>query len=172
MIAGTVGALAVGAHLTNYELFKWWAYIASNPKAGLKKDRPPTSDELARAKYYAFGRVCISYVPTKLCANRTVQRLQNGLLSLKTNMEHLPETMKAMVTWSYVQVFQPILNAAEGKRMCWAIGAVNVAVFLAWRVPRWNAFMMRSFTHNPLSGRSYTLLTSTFRSVSPVHSST
>lgn len=97
------------------------------------------------------------------CSNIALQRLQNGLVSLKTNMEQLPETIKAMVSWSYIQVFQPILNASEGKRMCWAIGAVNCAVFLAWRVPRWGAFMMRSFTHNPLSGRSYTLLTSTFR---------
>ena len=75
--------------------------------------------------------------------------------------------MKAMITWSYVQVFQPILNASEGKQMCWAIGAVNVLVWVAWRVPRWSVFMDRSFAHNPLSGRSYTLLTSTFRCVSP-----
>ncbi|KAI0630630.1 hypothetical protein C8Q77DRAFT_1134366 [Trametes polyzona] len=144
-IAGSVGAFALGAHLTNYELFKWWGYIVSTPQAGLRSSQPPTSDELARAKYWAFGR-----------------KLQNGLASLRAALEPLPETMKAMVVWSYVQVFQPILNASEGKRMCWAIGAVNCAVFLAWRVPRWNAFLMRSFTHNPLSGRSYTLLTSAF----------
>ena len=68
-----------------------------------------------------------------------------------------------MITWSYVQVFQPILNATEGKRTCWAIGAVNVLVWMAWRVPRWGPVMMRSFAHNPLSGRSYTLFTSMFR---------
>lgn len=73
--------------------------------------------------------------------------------------------MKAMLTYSYVQVFQPILNATEGKRMCWAIGAVNCVVWLAWRVPRWGPVMMRSFAHNPLSGRSYTLFTSMFRCV-------
>lgn len=94
-----------------------------------------------------------------------MQRLQAGLASLKGSLEQFPETMRAMITWSYVQVCQPILNASEGKRMCWAIGAVNCAIFLAWRVPRWGAFMLRSFTHNPLSGRSYTLLTSTFRYV-------
>ncbi len=68
-----------------------------------------------------------------------------------------------MITWSYVQVFQPVLNATEGKRMCWAIGAANVLVWMAWRVPRWGPVMMRSFAHNPLSGRSYTLFTSMFR---------
>ncbi|KAH9857282.1 hypothetical protein C2E23DRAFT_749161 [Lenzites betulinus] len=144
VLAGTAGALAVGAHLSNYELFKWWAYIVSTPQAGWK-GRLPTSEELARAKYYVFGK-----------------RLQAGLASLKGSLEQFPETMRAMITWSYVQVCQPILNASEGKRMCWAIGAVNCAIFLAWRVPRWGAFMLRSFTHNPLSGRSYTLLTSTF----------
>ncbi|KAI0331678.1 hypothetical protein GY45DRAFT_1300666 [Cubamyces sp. BRFM 1775] len=145
VIAGTIGSLVVGAHLTNYELAKWWAYIASKPHDGLLRSRPPTSEELMRAKYNAFGR-----------------RLQGALATLKSSMEQLPETVKAMVVWSYVQVFQPILNASEGKRMCWAIGAVNVAVWLAWRVPRWNAFMYRAFSHNPLTGKSYTMLTSTF----------
>ncbi|KAH9893560.1 hypothetical protein C8Q73DRAFT_761601 [Cubamyces lactineus] len=152
VIAGTVGSLVVGAHLTNYELSKWWAYIASSPQDGLLRNRPPTSEELMRAKYVVFGR-----------------RLQGTLAALKSSMEQLPETVKAMVVWSYVQVFQPLLNASEGKRMCWAIGAVNLAVWLAWRVPRWNAFMLRAFTHNPLSGKSYTLLTSTFSHESIVH---
>ncbi|KAI0832024.1 hypothetical protein BC628DRAFT_1351246 [Trametes gibbosa] len=163
VLAGTAGALAVGAHMTNYELFKWWAYIVSTPQAGLwKKERPPSSEELARAKYYAFGKVYSPFCASFTLTNMAIQQLQSGLASLKTTTEQLPETMRAMVTWSYVQVFQPILNASEGKRMCWAIGAVNCAIFLAWRVPRWGAFMMRNFTHNPLSGRSYTLLTSTF----------
>ncbi|KAI9067952.1 rhomboid-domain-containing protein [Trametes sanguinea] len=146
VVAGTAGALVLGAHLTDYELFKWWAYIASSAQErGTPLTRPPTSEELARAKYFAFGR-----------------RLQGGLATLKSSMEQLPETMSAMVSWSYVQVFQPILNASEGKRICWAIGALNCAIWLAWRVPRWNAFMLRSFAHNARSGRSYTLLTSMF----------
>ncbi|KAI8996623.1 hypothetical protein BD414DRAFT_409158 [Trametes punicea] len=146
VVAGTAGALALGAHLTNYELVKWWTYIISMPQdAGIHRERPPTSEELIRARYFAFGR-----------------QLQSSLATLKTSMEQLPDTLKIMAVWSYVQVFQPILNASEGKRMCWVIGALNCAVWVAWRVPRWNALMMRSFTHNPLSGKSYTLLTSIF----------
>ncbi|KAI0351368.1 rhomboid-domain-containing protein [Trametes cingulata] len=145
VLAGTFGALAVGAHLTNYDLFKWWAHILSTPQGGLLKDRPPTSDELARARQYAFAR-----------------KLQGALTALKSNMVQFPETIRSMAIWSYVQVFQPILNAGEGKRMCWIIGAVNCAVFVAWRIPRLGSFMMNSFTHNPLSGKSYTLLTSVF----------
>ncbi|TBU30446.1 hypothetical protein BD311DRAFT_805318 [Dichomitus squalens] len=145
VVAGTVGALVVGAHLTNYELFKWWAYLRASPQGGYDKSRPPTSEELARIKYFTFGR-----------------HLQTGLANLKSSVDQLPETMKAVISWSYVQVFQPILNATEGKRMCWAIGAVNVAVWVAWRIPRWGPVMLRSFAHNPLSGRSYTLFTSMF----------
>ncbi|KAI1788140.1 hypothetical protein LXA43DRAFT_1026357 [Ganoderma leucocontextum] len=145
VVAGTVGSIALGAHLTNYELFKWWAHLRTSPHGGYDKNRPPTSEELARVKYFTFGR-----------------HLQTGLANLKSSIDQLPETMKAMITWSYVQVFQPVLNATEGKRMCWAIGAVNVAVWMAWRVPRWGPAMMRSFAHNPLSGRSYTLFTSMF----------
>ncbi|KAI0741359.1 hypothetical protein C8Q80DRAFT_1110950 [Daedaleopsis nitida] len=143
--AGTVGALTIGAHLTNYDLFKWWAYLRASPQGGYDTSRPPTSEELTRVRYYAFGR-----------------ELQSTLATLKSALDPLPETMKAMITWSYVQVFQPILNATEGKRMCWAIGAVNCVVWVAWRVPRWGPVMMRSFAHNPLSGRSYTLFTSMF----------
>ncbi|CAG8575410.1 2959_t:CDS:2 [Paraglomus occultum] len=39
---------------------------------------------------------------------------------------------------------------------------VNSAVFSLWRFGRLQPFMIRHFTHNPLSSRSYTLLTSTF----------
>ncbi|RPD52648.1 rhomboid-domain-containing protein, partial [Lentinus tigrinus ALCF2SS1-7] len=151
-VAGTVGALTIGAHLTNYDLFKWWAYLRASPQGGYDKSRPPTSEELARVKYFAFGR-----------------QLQGALATLKSSIDQLPETMKAMLTYSYVQVFQPILNATEGKRMCWAIGAVNCVVWLAWRVPRWGPVMMRSLAHNPLSGRSYTLFTSMFSHESFFH---
>ncbi|KAI0730921.1 hypothetical protein C8Q76DRAFT_342698 [Earliella scabrosa] len=151
-IAGAVGAITVGAHLTNYELFKWWAYLRATPHGGYDRNRPPTSEELSRVKYFAFGR-----------------QLQGALATLKSTVDQFPETMKAMITWSYVQVFQPILNATEGKRMCWTIGAVNCVVWLAWRVPRWGPVMMRSFAHNYMSGRSYTLFTSMFSHESFFH---
>ncbi|KAI0793723.1 hypothetical protein C8Q74DRAFT_1244342 [Fomes fomentarius] len=144
-IAGTVGALAVTAHLTNYELFKWWAYLRAAPQGGYDTSRPPTSEELSRVKYLAFGR-----------------QLQTTLASLRSAVDQFPETLKAMITWTYVQTFQPILNSTEAKRMCWAIGAVNCMVWLAWRVPRWGPAMMRNFAHNSLGGRSYTLFTSMF----------
>ena len=56
-------------------------------------------------------------------------------------------------------------DTSEGRRLCWSLCALNTAIFLMWKIPRLNAFMNRAFTHDPLSGKSYTLLTSMFRSV-------
>lgn len=39
---------------------------------------------------------------------------------------------------------------------------LNAAVWAAWKIPRWQSFMTVRFMHNPLSGLSYTLLTSMF----------
>lgn len=55
------------------------------------------------------------------------------------------------------------LALPEATRTCYAITTVNTLVFLAWKVPRLQGAMMRHFLHDPLSGRSYTLLTSMFR---------
>lgn len=87
---------------------------------------------------------------------------------MQQTIEDWPIMIKHTAVWSYVQVLQPILDASEGKRLCWAIGLTNAAVWLVWQFPHAQRFMMRSFTHNPLSGLSYTLLTSMFRFVSHV----
>lgn len=71
--------------------------------------------------------------------------------------------MRSLAVWGYIQVFQPILDAPDGKRACWAIGVVNAAIWAAWQIPRLRPTMMKHFTHNPLSGLSYTLITSMFR---------
>lgn len=39
---------------------------------------------------------------------------------------------------------------------------LNAAVWAAWKIPRWQSAMSVRFMHNPLSGLSYTLLTSMF----------
>lgn len=96
---------------------------------------------------------------------RLEQSLQTRLSDLKDVTEGWSQTVRGIAIWTYIQVFQPILDAADGKRACWAIGAVNTAVWLAWQLPRLRPFMMVHFTHNPLSGMSYTLLTSMFRYV-------
>ncbi|KAG5638563.1 hypothetical protein H0H81_011909 [Sphagnurus paluster] len=64
---------------------------------------------------------------------------------------------------------QPFADASEGKRLCWKICLFNAAVWLAWKAKRFKGPMMVSFTHNPLSGLSYTLLTSMFSHRSFIH---
>lgn len=80
-------------------------------------------------------------------------------------MQQFPQTITRVAVWVYVQVAQPVLDTTEGKRICWAIGLVNTAVWLAWQFPKAHPFMMRHFTHNPLTGLSYTMLTCIFRRV-------
>lgn len=82
---------------------------------------------------------------------------------VKDAVDEWPNTIKNIAVWTYVQVAQPVLDTTEGRRICWAIGAFNGLIWLAWQFPRLKPVMMRSFTHSPLSGISYTLLTSTFR---------
>jgi len=64
---------------------------------------------------------------------------------------------------AYTSLAQNYLDATEGRRMCFKITAINAAVWLLWKLPSARIAMMTSFTHNPLSGLSYTLLTSMFR---------
>lgn len=55
-----------------------------------------------------------------------------------------------------------MVNVGEGGRMCCAIVALNGAIFLLWRLPPLRPFLTRHFTHDPLSGKVYTLFTSLF----------
>ncbi|KAJ1869003.1 hypothetical protein LPJ55_005654 [Coemansia sp. RSA 990] len=51
---------------------------------------------------------------------------------------------------------------SRGERCVYTIAAVNAVVFGMWQIPRLLPFMTRSFLHNPSSGLSYTMLTSSF----------
>lgn len=77
----------------------------------------------------------------------------------------MPGLLRPWVGVAYVAVMQPYADASEGKRVCWKICLFNAAVWAAWKVRRLQGPMARAFMHNPLSGLSYTLLTSVFRCV-------
>lgn len=107
--------------------------------------RPPSTDEMRRARYMELGG------------------------SLKETLEHLkdetstwPSTLRNVSIATYVRCAQTYLDWTEGRRLCFHIACVNAAIFLAWKVPRLRSFMWKSFAHDPLSGRAYTLLTSVF----------
>ncbi|KAJ3526935.1 hypothetical protein NM688_g8194 [Phlebia brevispora] len=131
---------------------EYWSQRLSESGSLVWKLRPPSSDEMRRARYYELGK-----------------KLQTGLATLKDATQQLPHTLGRVAVWLYVQIAQPILDTTEGKRVCWAIGAVNTAVWIAWQFPRFQPFMMRHFTHSPLSGLSYTMLTCIFSHKSFVH---
>ncbi|TPX65469.1 hypothetical protein SpCBS45565_g05146 [Spizellomyces sp. 'palustris'] len=60
-------------------------------------------------------------------------------------------------------------SARPSQQTAYAIIGINTAVFLLWRIPSLQPFMLRHFAHHPLSGRSYTLLTSVFSHESFLH---
>ncbi|KAI0729963.1 hypothetical protein C8Q72DRAFT_776948 [Fomitopsis betulina] len=79
---------------------------------------------------------------------------------LQRSLSGIPDDLRAMAAYCYANVAQSYLSATEGRRICYMIVAANGIVWAAWQVPRMQGFMMRSFTHHPLSGLSYTMLTS------------
>ncbi|KAI9184367.1 hypothetical protein H9P43_003420 [Blastocladiella emersonii ATCC 22665] len=62
-------------------------------------------------------------------------------------------------------------NLYDGQKVAAGLIAVNAAVFLAWQIPRVGVqrFMYKWFTHHPLSGRSVTLLLSTYSHQTALH---
>jgi rhomboid-like protein len=70
----------------------------------------------------------------------------------------------AFIPRSYAWLGDRWLNSSDGERAAIGLVAVNTLVFLAWQIPLPAArfFMVKHFMHHPLSGRSYTLLTSVF----------
>lgn len=95
-----------------------------------------------------------------------LQFLKEHLNYLKEQTSTWPGTLRNVYVSSYVSVAQEYLDATEGRRVCWYIACVNASIFLAWKSRRLLPFMQKAFTHDPLSGRAYTLLTSIFRWVS------
>ncbi len=82
---------------------------------------------------------------------------------MKEVYQSIPLLLQVYITKIHVTVAQTYLDNNEGKRICWKICLLNAAVYAAWKFKRFQPFMNIRFMHHPLSGRSYTLLTSMFR---------
>ncbi|EFP89632.2 uncharacterized protein PGTG_15595 [Puccinia graminis f. sp. tritici CRL 75-36-700-3] len=61
------------------------------------------------------------------------------------------------------------INLGEGKQICCILALINLQIFALWQMPRFFKYMTQRFTHFPLSGKSYTLITSTFSHSSALH---
>ncbi|EMD40250.1 hypothetical protein CERSUDRAFT_112444 [Gelatoporia subvermispora B] len=74
--------------------------------------------------------------------------------------ESLPRYTAHQLLIAYYQLAQPLVETSEGRRTCWTIGAASAAMLLLWKIPPIRPFLSRHFAHDPLSGKSYTMLTS------------
>ncbi|KAJ7224264.1 hypothetical protein GGX14DRAFT_424887 [Mycena pura] len=92
------------------------------------------------------------------------QELRESLKNLGTSTEGLPGAARNRIMQLYAHGAQAYLNVSEGKRLCWKICLLNIGVWVAWKSRRLQPFMLRNFVHDPLSGRSITMLTSMFSS--------
>lgn len=91
---------------------------------------------------------------------QTPQKIQNQVDSLASNLASYPVIIKQFIVHCYAAVGENYINSSEGRRLAWGIGAASFGIWLAWQVPRFNPWLMRNFAHSPLSGRTYTLMTS------------
>ncbi|OCH91624.1 hypothetical protein OBBRIDRAFT_792100 [Obba rivulosa] len=96
-----------------------------------------------------------------------VQRKRSFDQSLLAIMNYLHEAVESLpnftahqILMTYYQIAQPLVETSEGRRTCWTIGTISAAMFLLWKIPSMRPFLNRHFTHDPLSGKSYTMLTS------------
>lgn len=84
-------------------------------------------------------------------------------------MESLPKLLKPWIAGAFLAVAQPWADATEQRRFCWKICFLNAGIWAFWQFRRFEPSMRRSFMHNPLSGLSYTMLTSVFSHRSFIH---
>jgi rhomboid-like protein len=75
----------------------------------------------------------------------------------------VPHFIRSTVGGIYTSVLRVWFTSTDCTRVAYGITAVNLAVYLLWKVPRLHPFMMRHFTHTVLSGKVHTMLTSAFR---------
>jgi len=150
---GSFVAFSLAAKCTNYDTAYWAQKLVDGSSFnGFWGIAPPTSDQMKKARYFDYAK-----------------SMQKGLESVRQTVESFPLTIKAFATWAYIYVAQPLVDAKEGRRVCWTIALVNTGVWLAWQIPRFKPFMMAHFTHHPLSGLSYTMLTAMFSHKSFLH---
>ncbi|KAI0343022.1 hypothetical protein BDW22DRAFT_1477760 [Trametopsis cervina] len=141
---GSLAAFVYAADYTNKDTEKWAAVAREKGKIVFKLTEP-TSNDMRAAKRFQLGR-----------------DVQAGYDSLMDTLQSWPNQLKTTASWLYIQIMQPVLDAEEGRVMAWGLVGLCASTWLMWRAPRMQSFMTKHFAHDPLSGRSYTLLTSMF----------
>ncbi|KAF8629048.1 hypothetical protein AX15_003548 [Amanita polypyramis BW_CC] len=112
----------------------------------------------------------ISSIDIKRAQNaELIKKLKDWYTWLNSSIKDFPALLKPWIALTYVSVAQPYADMTEGKRLCWKICVFNASIYCLWKIKRLQPSMMRNFMHNPLSGLSYTLLTSVFSHKSFLH---
>jgi rhomboid-like protein len=139
----------VAAHNTNIETNFWATYLTG---------QKPWSTAVPTTLDMRFAQAQI-----------LLKKFQGQLASLTEVLTDAPIVAKSVILHSYARLAEMYLNASEGRRAGYGIAAVNVGIWVAWQIPILRPFMMTHFTHQPLSGKIYTMLTSMFSHSSFVH---
>ncbi|KAG8214980.1 hypothetical protein J3R82DRAFT_8383 [Butyriboletus roseoflavus] len=140
---GSLAAFELAAEQTQLENDHWSKEVRKF--MSIWTFREPTHEEIRKSKARAQVAQFFKYL----------ESVKEKISQWPIALQNVSLTVSAFVGSFYY-------DASEGRRLCWSICVLNAAVFLMWKIPRLNAFMNRVFTHDPLSGKSYTLLTSMF----------
>ncbi|KAF8624024.1 hypothetical protein AX17_007230 [Amanita inopinata Kibby_2008] len=130
--------------------------------------------ELWAKKLVAMSPIWSTQAITSLDMRRAqnaelIKKLRDWYAKVNSSIRDLPGLIRPWVSLAYVTAMQPYADMTEGKRLCWKICLFNAAIYGVWKFKRLHHGMMHNFTHNPLSGLSYTLLTSVFSHKSFFH---
>ncbi|KAJ2732963.1 hypothetical protein IW152_003457, partial [Coemansia sp. BCRC 34962] len=134
-------------------------------------------EQLRNSSRYFFGRLGNFYgasaddsLIADLMSDPKVQSLVGwshavvGLSHAKTlsRIARLPDWVPFELKRTAVAFADRWYTLSRGQRCVYTIAALNAVVLGMWQIPRLLPFMARVFMHDPRTGRSYTLLTSSF----------
>ncbi|KAF8892123.1 hypothetical protein BD779DRAFT_1511007 [Infundibulicybe gibba] len=149
-LLGSAVAFTYAAGRTNYETDVWIRKLGTAPSI--------------------WGTGTITSIDLKRAQNADmIKTLREWYAHIHGRLQDIPGVVRPWAAVAYVTVMQPYADASEGKRMCWKICLFNAAVWAAWKIRRLQGPMAVSFMHNPLSGLSFTLLTSMFSHRTFIH---
>jgi len=162
VVTGSFLAFTIAAAKTTVETDYWTQRMVALSSVWSLKSI--TNTDLKRAQSAELIQVSI-HITNVIRGSLKVfnQALREKLASINSMISKFPILIRSWVNVGCVAVMQPYADASEGKRVCWKICLLNAGVWAAWKIKRWQPSMNRSFMHHPLSGLSYTLLTSMFR---------
>jgi len=136
------GTYALAAYYTNEDTRKW---ANSLGQGAWWRPGAPTSVEMQRARRLALHK-----------------HLTERLKDLAESTKQWPAMLRMYINRALVPVFESRLNSSDGKKAAINILLLNAAVFIGWQIPALRGWMTSHFLHSPLSGKSYTLVTSAF----------